>query len=224
MSLVFLWHVLQYSQRLTLSCFTNIQHMQENSIMTTREALIGFYKFNRLNPSADFESHCVRVYIGCILAPVPNINARKKYLKFHDLHHIMAGYGIDRIGESEISAWELGSRSCRKPIVSIMNLFALSTGYILSPSKVTRAFYRGCRSKNLYYMSDAMEDRQIDALNLEEVSKNHLDIRERVANKWLRCIEFIGYLSISMLIHITMLVTGKLLLTAEWFKKKLIVR
>ncbi len=97
--------------------------------MNVKEALIGCYKFNQLDIAGDFESHCVRLYIGCILAPVPNIKARMKYLKFHDLHHIMSGYGIDRIGDSEISAWELGSRSCRKPIISIMNLFALSTGY-----------------------------------------------------------------------------------------------
>lgn len=78
--------------------------------LSVKEALIGFYKFNRLNLSNDFSSHCVRVYIGCILAPVPNIKARRKYLKFHDIHHIITEYGIDRIGESEVSAWELGSK------------------------------------------------------------------------------------------------------------------
>ena len=30
--------------------------------MTTKEALIGFYKFNRLNLTDDFKAHCVRVY------------------------------------------------------------------------------------------------------------------------------------------------------------------
>lgn len=190
------------------------------SDMTTKDALIGFYRFNQLNLTADFESHCVRVYIGCILAPVPNLNARKKYLKFHDLHHIMVGYGIDRIGESEISAWELGSRSCRKPIISIMNLFALSTGFILSPSKVFAAFHRGCRSKNLYYLSDAMTETEIDALNLNEIKTKHLEIRPTIKFKWLRQIEFIGYLFFSMLIHVAMLVAGKTLLTAEWIKNK----
>ena len=161
--------------------------------MTVKEALIGFYKFNRLNLTEDFESHCVRVYIGCILAPVPNIDARKKYLKFHDLHHIMAGYGIDRIGESEISAWELGSRSCRKPLISIMNLFALSTGYVLSPSKVTAAFYRGCRSKNLYYLSDGYSEDDIDKLDIKMVKGSHLEIYPQVKHKWWRSIEFAGY-------------------------------
>jgi hypothetical protein len=189
--------------------------------MTIREALIGFYKFNSLNLAQDFESHCVRVYIGCILAPVPNINARKKYLKFHDLHHIMAGYGIDRVGESEISAWELGSRSCRKPLISIMNLFALSTGFILSPTKVINAFYRGCRSRNLYYMADGLSEADIDALSLVEMKSTHLEILPAVKYKWLRNIEFSGYIFGSMIIHVMMLVAGKMLLTAEWIKNKL---
>jgi hypothetical protein len=190
--------------------------------MTVKEALIGFYKFNSLNLTQDFESHCVRVYIGCILAPVPNVNARKKYLKFHDLHHIMSGYGIDRIGESEISAWELGSRSCRKPLISIMNLFALSTGFILSPAKVMAAFYRGCRSKNLYYLADGISEAGIDALNIDEMKATHLEILPDVKHKWLRNIEFSGYLFFSMIIHVIMLVAGKILLTAEWIKNQLV--
>lgn len=183
--------------------------------MNVREALIGFYKFNQLDIAGDFESHCVRVYIGCILAPVPNIKARMKYLKFHDLHHIMSGYGIDRIGESEISAWELGSRSCRKPIISIMNLFALSTGYILSPSKVTEAFYRGCKSKNLYYLADAMDEGSIDQLNLTELKSTHLDISSSITHSYFRTLEFYSYLTLSMMIHVFMLFAGKSLLIAE---------
>lgn len=189
--------------------------------MTTKEALIGFYKFNQLNLTADFESHCVRVYIGCLLAPVPNINARKKYLKFHDLHHIMSGYGIDRIGESEISAWELGSRSCRKPLISVMNLFALSTGYILSPSKVTRAFYRGCRSRNLYYLANGLNESAVDQLDVDKLQVGHMEILPAVRYKWLRSIEFGGYLAISMVIHVLMLLAGKSLLIAENIKNRL---
>jgi hypothetical protein len=190
--------------------------------MTTKEALIGFYKFNRLNLTEDFKAHCVRVYIGCLLTPVPNIPARKKYLMFHDLHHILANYGIDRVGESEISAWELGSRSCRKPIIAVMNLFALSTGFILEPKRVITAFYRGCRSKNLYYMADSMTENEVEGLNLNEVRGNHLEIKEHVSYKCLRQIELIGYVFISIIIHVLMLVVGKTLLILEAIKNKLL--
>jgi hypothetical protein len=134
----------------------------------------------------------------------------------------MVGYGIDRIGESEISAWELGSRSCRKPLISVMNLFALSTGFILSPRKVIDAFYRGCRSKNLYYMSDKMQEEDIDKLSLVSLKANHLEILPQVRYKWLRQLELIGYLSMSMVIHVGMLIAGKSLLIAESVKNKLV--
>ena len=188
--------------------------------MTTKDALIGFYKFNRLNLTDDFKSHCVRVYIGCLLTPVPNIPARKKYLMFHDLHHILAGYGIDRVGESEISAWELGSRSCRKPIISIMNLFALSTGFILEPKRVIAAFYRGCRSKNLYYMADSMTESEVEYLGLTDVREGHLEIRKEIQYLRWRQIEFVGYVLISLVIHVVMLVVGKTLLVLEAIKNK----
>ena len=186
--------------------------------MTTKEALIGFYKFNRLNLAEDFKSHCVRVYIGCILAPVPNVKARKKYLKFHDLHHIITGYGIDRIGESEVSAWELGSKSCRKPLISIMNLFALSTGFVLNRERVTEAYYRGCRSRNLYYMSNSKMEIDLETLVIDDIKKTHLEIEEDVKNKTLRRIEFICYLFFSFIIHIAMLILGKTMLMAEAIK------
>ncbi len=207
--------------KLTLvTCLALISKIEKQKTMTTKDALIKFYHFNRLNFTEDLKSHCVRVYIGCILAPVPNIQARKKYLQFHDLHHILAGYGIDRVGESEISAWELGSRSCRKPIIAIMNLFALSTGFILEPRRVIAAFYRGCRSKNLYYLSDIMTPEKVQALDLEKIRASHVEIKETISYKKLRQIEFVGYVLISLVIHVLMLVAGKFMLTAEWLLHK----
>lgn len=37
------------------------------------------------------------------------IETRRKYLKYHDLHHLMTRYSVGRIGEGEVSAWELGT-------------------------------------------------------------------------------------------------------------------
>lgn len=51
--------------------------LENKSSLTTIEALIGFYQFNQLNLKEDFKSHCIRVYIGCILAPIPNVKAKK---------------------------------------------------------------------------------------------------------------------------------------------------
>ena len=189
--------------------------------MTTKEALIGFYNFNKLNLKEDFKSHCVRVYIGCLLTPVPNIKARKKYLKFHDLHHIITNYSIDRIGESEVSAWELGSRSCRKPLILIMNLFALSTGFVLAPKRVWKAYKSGCLSKNTYYLVDTKNEKEINENNIEKLKSSHFEIKQNIKFKRLRQIEFIFYLFFSFIIHTVMLVAGKLLITAEKIKKQI---
>ena len=188
--------------------------------MTTKEALLGFYEFNNLNLADDFKTHCVRVCIGCMLAPVPNVNARKKYLKFHDLHHVIAGYGIHRVGECEVSSWELGSRSCRKPLIAVMNLFALSTGLISKPQRLIQAYYRGCRSKNLYYLSESFSEKEIDEIDIETTRSSHLEIHLKIIVKFLRQLELLGYLIISMFIHVAMLFIGKGLLTAENIKKQ----
>lgn len=107
----------------------------------------------------------------------------------------------------------------RKPIISIMNLFALSTGFVLKPKRILAAFYRGCRSRNLYYLSDSLNDAQVEALRLDEITQSHLDIHPKIAYKPLRQMEFAAYLILSMIIHVAMLVAGKTLLVAERIKK-----
>ena len=100
----------------------------------------------------------VPVYTGCMLVPLPNIETRNKYLKYHDLHHLLTGYSVGRIGEGEISAWELGTGSMfASPVLGAMNLIALSTGFVLARDRMWSAFRRGIRSRNLY--SRAMRDR-----------------------------------------------------------------
>ncbi|MFZ9888760.1 MAG: hypothetical protein ACO3JL_14770 [Myxococcota bacterium] len=38
---------------------------------------------------------------------VPNPPSRQLAVRFHDLHHVMTGYGTDPAGEFEMSAWEV---------------------------------------------------------------------------------------------------------------------
>jgi hypothetical protein len=67
-----------------------------------------------------------------------------------------------------------------------------------------------------------MSEGEIDAIDLEEIKRTHLEIYPTVKYMFLRQLEFTGYLIISMFIHISMLVIGKILLTAEWIKNKLV--
>jgi len=71
-------------------------------------------------------------------------------------------------------------------------------------------------------MSDGIKEDDIDKLNLADIKSHHLEILPKVRYKWLRQMEFIGYIAMSMVIHLGMLVAGKMLLTAESIKNKLV--
>jgi hypothetical protein len=135
---------------------------------------------------------------------MPNIEARQRYLKYHDLHHLVTGYSVGRIGEGEVSAWELGTRSLFvSPMLGMMNLIALSTGLVLKPRRMWRAFRRGRRSRNLYPTDvraavDAGRWSDVGALRREI-----LEVKTSRAPVVVDALEFAGYSAVSMLIHFT---------------------
>lgn len=170
--------------------------------MTLKEELAAFYRRCGFSDSADRQACTVPVYTGCLLVPLPNIETRHIYLKYHDLHHIATGYSTGRIGEGEVSAWELGTGSMlNSPLLGTMNLIALSTGLVLQPRRMWRAFRRGCRSRNLY--PPAMRER-IDAdhwPDLPALRQELLESRQDPLPLPLRMIEFGTYAALAMLIH-----------------------
>src|SRR3954463_3447299 len=119
--------------------------------MTLDEELAAFYSKSGFGQVVGTRPLTVPVYTGCMLVPLPNIETRRRFLKYHDLHHLVTGYSVGRIGEGEVSAWELGTGSAFvSPVLGTMNLIALSTGLFVAPGRMWRAFRRGCRSENLY--------------------------------------------------------------------------
>lgn len=170
--------------------------------MTLKEELAAFYRRCGFSDTADRQACTVPVYTGCLLVPLPNIETRHVYLKYHDLHHVVTGYSTGRIGEGEVSAWELGTGSMwHSPLLGTMNLIALSTGLVLEPKRMWRAFRRGCRSRNLYPLQMR---RDIDAEHwpdLASLRATLLDSREDALPLPLRMLEFASYLAVAMLIH-----------------------
>jgi len=144
----------------------------------------------------------VKVYTGCLLVPLPNIEARHTYLKYHDLHHLITGYSVGRIGEGEVSAWELGTGSMAvSPLLGTMNLIALSTGLVLKRQRMWAAFKRGCASRNLYRSrtrTDVDAGRWADVAALQAEFLESSPPRVPVA---LRAIEFGAYAAVAMLVH-----------------------
>lgn len=89
----------------------------------------------------EYDLDVVKATFWGITITLPNPPSRKLAVRFHDLHHLMTGYGTDPVGEGEISAWEL-----RKGIgvfglyVQLIIFFGTLLGMIHSPRKVWRAW------------------------------------------------------------------------------------
>lgn len=89
------------------------------------------------------------VRLGPIPIAYPNISARRRAVRYHDLHHVVTGYATDLRGEVQISAWEIRSGCKDYWVAWILGLSGLLTVFKW-PRETVHAFARGRRSKNLY--------------------------------------------------------------------------
>ena len=169
---------------------------------TLEDELATFYEKHGFGDELGSRPKTVGVYTGCMLVPLPNIETRRKYLKYHDLHHLITGYSVGRIGEGEISAWELGAGSMLvSPILGLMNLIALSTGLLLEPRRMWQAYLRGCRSRNLY---PRRVRAQVDAgrwLDTPALRADFVESTRMRGAKWLRGAAFAVYAGLALIVH-----------------------
>jgi len=170
--------------------------------LTLHDELAAFYERNGFGPVLGARPRTVPVFTGCLLVPLPNIEVRHRYLKYHDLHHLVTGYTVGRIGEGEVSAWELGSGSAFvSPTLGVMNLIALSTGLVLQPRRMWRAFVRGTKSRNLY-RAETRADVDADKWpDLPALRAQCLEVTEMRGPLLLRIAEFGVYSVVAMCIH-----------------------
>jgi len=179
--------------------------------MTLNDELAAFYRRSGFGDVVGERPRTVQVYTGCLLVPMPNIETRRRYLKYHDLHHLVTGYSVGRIGEGEVSAWELGTGSFWvSPMLGLMNLIALSTGLVLQPRRMWKAFRRGRRSRNLYPAAiraavDAGHWQTIGALEYATV-----DVRMSRSPRAVDAVVFAFYSMASMFIHFSIAIPAVL--------------
>ena len=170
--------------------------------MNLDQALRKFYAQSGFGDEPGKRPLTVQVYTGCLLVPLPNIETRHIYLKYHDLHHLVTGYSVGRIGEGEVSAWELGSGSFFvNPVLGLMNFIALSTGLALEPGRMWQAFKRGCRSRNLYPKArrEAVDDCRWP--DVESLRADLCEARTPAMPIALRVPEFLLYSIAACIIH-----------------------
>lgn len=117
---------------------------------TMREAVKTYFDENGFGADGGYSAAWVDFKLGPIPFPLPNSDARRKAVKFHDLNHVLTGYRTDTSGEFEISAWEIGA-GCRNFYAAwALNLAGMMGGAVTVPARTWRAFVAGRRSKAAY--------------------------------------------------------------------------
>lgn len=117
---------------------------------TMREAVQQYFQDNGFGADGGYAAKWVDFKLGPIPFPLPNTEARKHAVKFHDLNHVLTGYRTDIQGEFEISAWEIGA-GCRDFWAAwALNLSGIAGGVFTSPRRTWRAFVAGRQSTAAY--------------------------------------------------------------------------
>jgi hypothetical protein len=117
---------------------------------TVQQALTAYFKAYDLGDEGGLNRRWGKIRVWKFYVPIPNTAARRKALVFHDIHHIVTGYGGNWKGEVSISAWEIASGCGKYYAAWILDLWGMGIGLVIYPKNVYRAFVRGLRTKNLY--------------------------------------------------------------------------
>jgi ubiquinone biosynthesis protein Coq4 len=116
-----------------------------------KDALLQLFQRFRIPENAYTAKNFV-IKVGKLPVPIPNIQARVKVARFHDIHHILTGYPASWTGEAEIGAWEIATGCRRFFIAWFLNSGAVLVGLLMHPKAVIDAFRRGRKTRtNLYH-------------------------------------------------------------------------
>jgi len=119
--------------------------------MLIKDALIEMFARFGI-PANAYTTKSFIIRVGKIPIHLPNIPARVKIARFHDIHHIITGYPANWRGEAEIGAWEIAT-GCRTSFIAwFLNTGAAIVGLFMHPKAVIKAFQRGRNTgTNLYH-------------------------------------------------------------------------
>lgn len=140
---------------------------------TPRDLLHSFYMENDFGMDGGMSSSSVKI----LLTPkihiyFPNFKARRKAVVKHDIHHLLTGYNTDLKGESEISAWEIGS-GCKKYWAAfLLDTSGLMLGLLINFKGVSQAFSRGRKTHSLY--GDFHSDEKVMDMKISDLQEKLL--------------------------------------------------
>ena len=138
--------------------------MAVDATLTLREGRTAYFEENGLPPDGGYSDGWVVIKVGSVpVFAFPSTEDRKRDVPFHDLHHVLTGYGTNLIGEAEIGAWELGSDCTASPVAVLLNCQIFGFMLPRHPRRLFQAFVSGRRARNLYGSScnDALLSRSV---------------------------------------------------------------
>lgn len=160
-----------------------------------REGRAIYFQTQNIPPDGGYNDAWVPAQLGPVSFSFPNTPGRLRAVRFHDIHHVLTGYGTDHTGESEIAAFEIGGGCGRHTAAWVLNLFAMVMGLWNEPGRLLPAFVRGRRSGNLYHQAwdEALLDQRVGELR----ARVHLD--EQTAPPTLtEKLAFAGWMSVAL--------------------------
>jgi hypothetical protein len=117
---------------------------------TMGTALARYFRDNGFGEDGGYAATWVDFKLGPIPFPLPNSDARRRAVRYHDLHHVLTGYATDIQGEFEISAWEIGAGCRGFHAAWVLNLSGMAGGLLRCPRRTWRAFLRGLDERSAY--------------------------------------------------------------------------
>jgi hypothetical protein len=88
--------------------------------------------------------------VGPLVLRFPSFAWRRRALRAHDLHHLMAGYPMTMRGEFQMASWELGAGRYPDWRATFFCSPLIVAGFLWSPRRMIAAFRSGRRSQSLY--------------------------------------------------------------------------
>ncbi len=124
--------------------------MPSEEELTLRQGRERYFAENGIAPDGGYDDDWVHLKFGPIPVRFPNTKSRREGVRFHDLNHVVTGYGTTLTGEAEIGAWELASGCHQYRAALVLNLLVMWPMLFVAPGRIWRAFHRGRHSSNLY--------------------------------------------------------------------------
>ncbi len=117
---------------------------------TMQQAIQRFYLAYDIPQDGGNSMEWVRIDMGPIPVYLPNFDARREAVAYHDCHHVVTGYEGTMVGECEISAWELAAGCGRYWPAWLYGMLGVATGLLVAPQRTWRAFLWGRHSQSVY--------------------------------------------------------------------------